>query len=160
MLDAMKSLLDRDTHWADWARKAGYRARTLARLRGVSQRHLERYFIDYFGRPTQEWLDELRLVKAAVLLTRGSTVKETAGELGFECVSHFSRKFARYHGCRPSQLIQIHDRRRQERQRQFESWFPGEPVPDEWLADPALNKPWDLLLQQSRRIPLVRSTNR
>jgi len=155
----MKSHLNRDRDWASWAEKAGYKARELARLRNTSSRHLERYFIDYFGKSPQEWLDELRLAKAALLLAHGGAVKEVANKLGFEDVSHFSRKFTRYHGCRPTRLIEIHDQRKEKRKRQFQTWFPGEPVPDKWLVDPALGKPWEILLQQSRRITLPKFTN-
>lgn len=150
----MKSHLDRDSDWADWGAKAGYKASALAKLRNVSLRQLERYFIDYYGRPPQEWLNELRMAKSAVLLVDGHRVKEVALRLGFDSASNFSRKFARFYGCRPSKLIQIHDHRRDKRKRQFESWFPGEEVPSEWLADPTLAKHWEALLQQSRRIRL------
>lgn len=150
----MKSHLDRDGDWARWGAKAGYKAKVLAEIRKVSLRQLERYFIDYFGRPPQDWLDELRLAKAAALLVEGHRIKEVALRLGFDNASNFSRKFARFYGCRPSKLVQIHDLRRDRRKRQFESWFPGEEVPSEWLADPTLAKPWDTLLQQSKRIRL------
>ncbi|MBI4658906.1 MAG: AraC family transcriptional regulator [Verrucomicrobia bacterium] len=142
------SQLERITDWALLAQKAHYHANELARLNRISQRQLERYFIEHFGRPPQLWLNELRLIKAAVYLASGRRVKEVALELGFQNVSHFSRKFKDYHGCRPMQFLRIHDRRMAERKRNFAAWFPGEDIPSEWLADPTLTKPWEQLLQR------------
>lgn len=142
------SQLERITEWALLAHKAEYRAQNLARSIKISLRQLERFFIEHFGRPPQEWLDELRLVKAAVLLVAGHRVKEVSGNLGFKDVSHFSKRFERYHGCRPVEFVRIHDRRLAERKQRFRALFPGEEIPAEWLVDPALAKPWDLLLQR------------
>ena len=142
------SQLERIADWALRAQEAGYRAGELAKLNGVSLRQLERFFIDYFRRPPQDWLDELRLIKAALFLVSGRRVKEVATLLGFRDMSHFSRRFERYHGCRPMQFVRIHDRRMAERKRKFKAWFPGESIPPEWLADPSLAKPWEVLLQR------------
>lgn len=142
------SQLERIADWVLLAQKAGYRANKLANLNGISLRQLERFFIEHFKRPPQEWLDELRLIKAALFLVSGRRVKEVAVQLGFRNVSHFSRKFERYHGCRPIEFVRIHDRRLAQRKRKFQTWFPGEEIPPEWLADPSLAKPWDVLLQR------------
>ena len=147
----MQSHLDRIHDWVFLAKKARYRAKDLADLNQVSLRHLERYCGDYFGRTPRDWLDELRLVKAALLLSNGSRVKEVSSQLGFHDLSHFSRCFKRYHGCSPTRFVQIHDQRMNKRRKQFESWFPGEQVPSEWLAEPTLIKPWEAILQQPRR---------
>lgn len=144
------SQLERTSDWALLAEKARYRASELAKLSRISLRQLERYFIEHFGRPPQEWLDELRLIKSTLLLAKGHRVKEVAAMLGFSDVSHFSRRFERYHGCRPVQFVRIYDRRLAERRKKIEAWFPGEQIPAEWLADPTLAKPWDLLLQRQR----------
>jgi AraC-like DNA-binding protein len=147
----MQSHLDRVTDWISLATKAQYRANELARLTRVSQRHLERYFGDCFGKAPQDWLNELRLVKAALLLSNGVHIKEVADQLGFRDVPHFSHRFKRYHGCSPSQFVRIYDRRMTTRRKQFETWFPGEEVPSEWLVDPCLIRPWEVLLLQPRR---------
>ncbi|MBI2948907.1 MAG: helix-turn-helix transcriptional regulator [Verrucomicrobia bacterium] len=145
------SQLERTSDWALLAERARYRAAELAKLSRVSLRQLERYFIEHFRRPPQDWLDELRLIKAALLLANGHRVKEVAASLGFSDTSHFSKRFERYHGCRPVQFVRIYDRRLAERKKKFAAWFPGEQIPLEWLADPALAKPWDLLFQQQRQ---------
>lgn len=147
----MQSYLDRINDWVFLAKKARYRAKDLAQLNQVSLRQLERYFGDYFGRPPQDWLDELRLVKAALLLSEGSRVKEVSAQLGFHDVAHFSRSFKRYHGCNPTRFVEIHDQRMTRRRKQFERWFPGEKVPPEWLVDPTLTKPWESIFQRPRR---------
>ena len=144
------SQLERIADWALLAQEARYRASEMARLKQISLRQLERNFLQHFSRPPLDWLDELRLIKAAILLVGGRRVKEVAGALGFSTVSHFSRRFEQYHGCRPVQFVRIHDRRLAHRKRQFAAWFPGEQIPAEWLADPALAKPWDILLQRQR----------
>jgi AraC-like DNA-binding protein len=71
--------------------------------------------------------------------------------LGFSDTSHFSKRFERYHGCRPVRFVRIYDRRLAERKKKSAAWFPGEVIPPEWLADPALAKPWDLLFQQQHQ---------
>ena len=147
----MKSHLGRIKDWVLRAKKARYRARELARLNQVSLRQLERFFAEYFARTPQDWLDEVRLVNSAFLLSNGSRVKEVCAQLGFHDAPHFSRCFKRYHGCSPTRFVQIHDERMETRRKQFQKWFPGEKVPVEWLVDPALMKPLEMLLEQPRR---------
>jgi AraC-like DNA-binding protein len=107
----VSSQLERIADWALLAKKARYQPKELAKLIKVSLRQLERYFLDRFARPPQDWLDELRLIHAAHLLAKGFRIKEAAEKLGFQNVSHFSKKFNRFYGCRPSAFVQIHDRR-------------------------------------------------
>jgi AraC-like DNA-binding protein len=144
----VNSHLDKIANWVVLAGQAHYRAHELAELNDVSLRHLERYFSELFGRAPQDWLDELRLVQAAVFLAQGMAIKEVAWNLQFSDVAHFSRRFKRYHGCSPSTFVRIYYRRRSERRKQFEAWFPGEEVPLQWLADPTLSRPWTVLLQR------------
>ena len=145
------SQLERISDWAPLAQEARYRAAELAKLTRVSLRQLERFFMEHFRRPPQDWLDELRLIKAAVLLVSGHRVKEIAPTLGFRQVSHFSRRFVQYFGCRPIQFMRVHDQRLAERKKKFAAWFPNESIPPEWLADPTLTKPWDRLFQRRRQ---------
>ena len=142
------SQLERITDWAPLAHEARYRAAELAKLNHISLRQLERFFMEHFRRPPQDWLDELRLIKAAVLLVSGHRVKEIAPTLGFSQVSHFSRRFGQYFGCRPVQFVRIHDQRLAERKKKLTAWFPNKAIPPDWLADPTLMKPWDRLIQR------------
>lgn len=148
---AMKSHLDCITDWISLAKKAHYRADELARLNNVSQRQLQRYFADCFGKAPQSWLDDLRLIKAVHMLTNGTYVKEAAAQLNFRDVPHFSNRFKQYYGCSPSRFISIYAQRQAKRRKQFEMWCPGEEVPSRWLADPCLTKSWEILLTQTRR---------
>lgn len=132
----MSSYLDRTSDWLLAAREAQYRAKHLADLKHVSVRHLERYFGEAFGRCPQHWLDETRLLESVFLITNGTRVKETAVRLGFASTAHFCRRFKAFFGCSPSQFLQIHEERKAERKAQFQRWFPGEPVPEDWLEDP------------------------
>jgi AraC-like DNA-binding protein len=150
-IDPVNKRLDRNPNWVLLAKRARYKAKDLAGLVQVSLRQLERHFGDYFGRTPQDWLDELRLIRAALLLTGGVRPKEAARQLDFHDGAHFCRSFKRYHGCTPTRFVQIHDQRIERRKKQFESWCPGEKVPPEWLVDPVLTKPWEILLQLPRQ---------
>ncbi|MBI4326533.1 MAG: helix-turn-helix transcriptional regulator [Chloroflexi bacterium] len=104
----MKSGLDRlcDSEWVALANRARFNAHTLAKLCGGSLRQLERYFLWSFGRPPQEWLDELRLCAANPLLLEQEGNKQVASRLGFANASHFIREFKRYHGCTPAKFVE------------------------------------------------------
>jgi AraC-like DNA-binding protein len=152
----VNSHLDRNDDWVISARQARYRARHLAKLKRVSVRQLERYFGEAFNRCPQDWLDEVRLLEASLLLTNGKRVKEVAACLGFSDVAHFSHRFKGYYGCSPTQFVQIHDARMAERKRQFQQWYPGTPVPQDWLVDPGLLRFKAVLHQRNK--PMVVQT--
>jgi len=48
------------------------------------------------------WLNELRQIDAASMISDGKSVKETALELGYKHPAHFSRDFKRSHGQPPT----------------------------------------------------------
>jgi AraC-like DNA-binding protein len=81
-----------------------YNARNLARLLGISLRHLERYFEADLGRPPQHWLNEQRMAAARHLLVEGRQIKWVSCELGFKQASHFCHQFKQHYGCTASQL--------------------------------------------------------
>jgi AraC-like DNA-binding protein len=97
----MNSHLHRFHDWATLARAARYRAKDLARLCQVSPRQLERYFHEEFCSTPQQWLDELRLERAAARIREGKHVKEVAYEFGYFDPSHFIRRFKRLYHCTP-----------------------------------------------------------
>ncbi|WP_455383949.1 helix-turn-helix domain-containing protein [Acidihalobacter prosperus] len=75
----------------------------IARLCGVSRRHLTRLYRRQTGHSIHAQLNALRMQRAAVLLaTSALTVMQVAGEVGFENPSHFARAFRRCHGVAPS----------------------------------------------------------
>jgi AraC-like DNA-binding protein len=98
------SRLDQIRDWVALGRSAGYRSRALARKSGSSPSQLRRFFQAAFGRPPQEWLDELRLWDAVRFLAAGRTVKETGYKTGFKSIPHFCRKFKEYHGVAPTEF--------------------------------------------------------
>lgn len=104
----MSSHLDRFDDWVSMARSAHYQSEKLARLADVSQRHLQRYFPERFGKSPRAWLKELRwqeeqrrLQAACDRLLRGELVKTMAFELGFKSPPDFCRKFKLHLGVTP-----------------------------------------------------------
>jgi AraC-like DNA-binding protein len=84
--------------WEKHAKEADYSSKNLAALCSVSPRQLRRRFLHALGCSPQQWLDELRLTLAKLLLMAGVSIKEAAAELRFKQVGHFCRKFKdRYH---------------------------------------------------------------
>ncbi len=79
----------------------------MAELCQVSPRHLRRCCLTRFGRSTQDWLDEQRIVAARWLLREQRSVKSVSYSLGFKQVSHFSRQFKEYHGVTPTHFLMI-----------------------------------------------------
>src|ERR1043166_8769223 len=79
--------------WLALAEKSEYKAAALAEMTNASPTDLNRQIRRVFGRSTQDWLDEVRLCKAAELLKLIRRVKEVADLLKRKSIFHFSRKF-------------------------------------------------------------------
>ena len=75
---------------------------TLARRSGASLRTLERCFLTETGLAVGEWRRRVRLFHALHLLESGTSVTETALEVGYTSVSAFSQAFSRQFGKPPS----------------------------------------------------------
>jgi transcriptional regulator GlxA family with amidase domain len=98
----MESRLDGIMDWTRAGRKAGFRVDRLSQLTGVSAREIERYFHARFNVSPKLWLDQLRMKDAHRLLRCSASIKEVAGQLGFEKPQDFARAFKRIHGTPPS----------------------------------------------------------
>lgn len=79
-----------------------YSGRELARLLGMSNRHLQRLFAARIQLRPGSLLKEERLLSARQLLRTASSVKEVAFTLGFRQASQFSRDYKHRFGVRPS----------------------------------------------------------
>jgi AraC-like DNA-binding protein len=74
----------------------------LAEISGMSRSTFAAAFVDAFGRPPFEFLKEVRLRRAAILLSGSSLpVKAIAGRVGFDSRSYFSRAFKDFYGIGP-----------------------------------------------------------
>ena len=141
-------------HVADWgalAETARYKASALAKLSQVSIRTLDRFFDAQFGRSPQFWLDELRLIKGALLLASGNSAKSIAYALNFYDACHFTREFKRYYGCTPTRFLQNRRQWVAARTKELAACAPGQAIPPEWLADSSLMRAEELLLQLPER---------
>ena len=106
----MKSRLLAINDWLTRGHKAAYDSTKLATSCQVSPSQLRRFFLAYFYRPPQEWLDELRLCNAMKVLAQGQQIKLVAFVFHFGSVPHFCHRFKEYHGCTPSEFQQVHPR--------------------------------------------------
>jgi AraC-like DNA-binding protein len=92
-----------------WSLELGVKARfssaRLARLCGVSERHLRREFQAHLFYSVKEWLEERRLDAAAMKLRSGMSLKEVAFELGFRHSSQLCREFKKQFGMTPGEFL-------------------------------------------------------
>ncbi|MGD0207344.1 MAG: helix-turn-helix transcriptional regulator [Verrucomicrobiota bacterium] len=98
----MNTRLNYVEDWLLLARKANWSVTKLADLCNVSVRTMERHFLKTTGKTPKVWLAEQRLKRARELLSEGSSVKETAFQLGYKYPHHFSRGFKGYWGYCPT----------------------------------------------------------
>jgi len=111
-----RSRLVRINDWPEKARSDGvrYRALALAKQCSISPSQLRRFFLENFGKTPQDWMDELRMAKAADLLIHSNkSVKEIAVELHFNYPGNFCRQFKRIYGRAPSEYVMSHNIQRQ-----------------------------------------------
>jgi AraC family cel operon transcriptional repressor len=81
---------------------AGCDPRALARLAGKSAEHLARSFRSHLGTTPTEWLNRLRLERAALRLSHtNEPILAIALDLGFEHLGYFYRLFKRCYGLAP-----------------------------------------------------------
>ena len=90
-----------DAHLADPINVPG-----MARLANMSTSRLHAYFSDRLGCTPMGYVTQLRLKRAATLLSqwRHPSIKEVAAETGFANGSHLSREFKRRYGLSPSRF--------------------------------------------------------
>ena len=75
----------------------------LAESAGMSRSAFAQRFVAAFGRSPMDFLKELRLQRAALLLrSTNRPVKSIADQVGFESRSHFSRSFTSHFGASPA----------------------------------------------------------
>lgn len=77
----------------------------LARLAGISPRHMERLFLSFFRQTPGAFYRALRLAHARQLLEHtGMPIMEVALATGFLSPSHFARAFLALYGCPPGRF--------------------------------------------------------
>jgi AraC-like DNA-binding protein len=82
---------------------------SLAALVGMSQSRFTHHFAATYGRNAMEFLQAIRLKKAAELLQEpGMLVKSTCSAVGFTSRSHFSRAFRAKYGIDPTAYRKLH----------------------------------------------------
>lgn len=68
----------------------------------ISRRQLRRQFRNALNCSPQEWLDDLRMREAELMLACNKQVKEVAVDLKFKNLPHFCRAFKADHRLTPS----------------------------------------------------------
>ena len=83
--------------------------RSLARLSGKSPEHLSRSFRTHLGSTPTDWLNRLRLERAALRLSHtNESILAISLDLGFEHLGYFYRLFKRRYGLAPRAYRQRH----------------------------------------------------
>ena len=88
--------------WCRLTRQAGYDAHELARLYGVTERHLRRKSEDLVALPLHIWLREQRLIAATHYLVETESVKLAAYQARYRRVATFIEHFQQYHEITPA----------------------------------------------------------
>lgn len=77
----------------------------LAREACLSKFHFIRSFSRHYGRTPNNYLREVRLVRAKVLLRSGMSVRDVCAAVGFDSVPTFVRVYKTYMGITPGKAI-------------------------------------------------------
>jgi AraC family transcriptional activator FtrA len=100
----MNHKLNQIQDWQARARQTEWSVAELAKRCNVSVRTLERHFVKEMGKSPKTWMMEQRQQQAAEPLQAGSSVKETASNLGYKHSTHLSRDFKEHWGICPTQF--------------------------------------------------------
>jgi transcriptional regulator GlxA family with amidase domain len=98
----LNTKLNNVQNWQELAPKANWTVAGLAKERNISTRTLELFFLKHFKQTPKNWMADERQKRAFRLLVDGSSVKETAAELGYKHTQHFSRDFKKHWGYCPT----------------------------------------------------------
>lgn len=80
--------------------------RELSRKVAINECYLKKGFKEIFGTTIYDYFQKERMEKARWLLyEKGFSVSETAGMLGYSCISHFSTAFRKHTGLKPCELL-------------------------------------------------------
>lgn len=74
---------------------------------GVNKNHLNKIFLNYYGKTITQYLRFVRIEKAKLMLLEGSKIIESAFECGFGSVSSFYSSFKKETGYAPKTFIKI-----------------------------------------------------
>ncbi len=83
----------------------------LARAAAMSRFHFSRCFRAQVGLSPYQYVQKIRVERAALMLSRGRTVSQAALDVGFSDLSRFARAFRRHLGCTPNEWASREDRR-------------------------------------------------
>jgi transcriptional regulator GlxA family with amidase domain len=93
----MNTKLNYVQDWQELTRQAQWSVTRLAKLSGVTERTLHRYFIKHMGQMPKDWLAEQRQKLALELLRNGLSVKEMSAQLGYEHSQTFNQSLSPTH---------------------------------------------------------------
>jgi transcriptional regulator GlxA family with amidase domain len=94
--------------WEALAREAAFQPAEMASLVPISQRQLQRFFLQHFHTTPSLWLRELQCRKARQLISEGFSTKAVAVQLKFASESHFCREFKKQFGSSPQTFAPTH----------------------------------------------------
>jgi AraC-like DNA-binding protein len=84
---------------------------TLLAVAKTSKASLQRKFLSATGLTPMQYLHQMRLNRASLLLMEGSSVAEIAMDVGYNSLSSFNRRFLAQFGMPPTKWKRIHEER-------------------------------------------------
>ena len=82
----------------------------LARLLAMNEFKLKSGFKQIYGTTIYEYLRKLRIEKALMLLSKGTSLQQTAESLGYKSLRGFSDSFQKYCGMTPANWLKVNNR--------------------------------------------------
>ncbi|MFS0837535.1 AraC family transcriptional regulator [Paenibacillus sp. 1P03SA] len=108
--DAGRQQVDRAVRWLQLQYAQPVTIEQLAQHMGYHRTYLSKLFRQHTGLTPTQFLLKIRMERAKLLMTEGSTIEQIAYSVGFSDPLYFSKQFKKWFGCTPSEYRTKHGR--------------------------------------------------
>ncbi|MEC0249460.1 AraC family transcriptional regulator, partial [Paenibacillus chitinolyticus] len=108
--DAGRRQIDRAVRWLQLQYAQPVTIEQLAQHMGYHRTYLSKLFRQHTGLTPTQFLLKIRMERAKLLMTEGSTIEQIAYSVGFSDPLYFSKQFKKWFGCTPSEYRVKHGR--------------------------------------------------